>query len=106
MWWTWVARQKVELRLPMRGLRDSFGTWVYETNGVKQAQEWLGHGDPATTLRHYVRLTTAAREGCRRARRGDASGAGGGAGAADGGRDGRATSSPRTAAARLRGWSA
>ena len=41
--------------------RDSFGTWVYETYGVKQAQEWLGHGDPATTLRHYVRLTTAAR---------------------------------------------
>jgi hypothetical protein len=40
---------------------DSFGTWVYETCGVKQAQEWLGHGDPATTLRHYVRLTTAAR---------------------------------------------
>ena len=28
---------------------------------MKQAQEWLGHGDPATTLRHYVRLTTAAR---------------------------------------------
>jgi hypothetical protein len=28
---------------------------------VKQAQEWLGHSDPATTLRHYVRLTTAAR---------------------------------------------
>ena len=25
------------------------------------AQEWLGHSDPATTLRHYVRLTTAAR---------------------------------------------
>jgi hypothetical protein len=41
--------------------RDSFGTWVYETYDVKQAQEWLGHGDPATTLRHYVRLTTAAR---------------------------------------------
>jgi integrase len=34
---------------------------VYETYGVKQAQEWLGHSDPATTLRHYVRLTTAAR---------------------------------------------
>jgi len=33
----------------------------YETYGVKQAQEWLGHSDPATTLRHYVRLTTAAR---------------------------------------------
>lgn len=32
-----------------------------ETYGVKQAQERLGHGDPATTLRHYVRLTTAAR---------------------------------------------
>jgi hypothetical protein len=45
----------------MHGLRDSFGTWVYETYGVKQAQEWLGHGDPATTLRHYVRLTTTAR---------------------------------------------
>ena len=28
---------------------------------MKQAQEWLGHGDPATTLRHYVRLATAAR---------------------------------------------
>ena len=26
-----------------------------------QAQEWLSHSDPATTLRHYVRLTTAAR---------------------------------------------
>ena len=61
MWWTWVARQKVEPHLPIHGLRDSFGTWVYETYGVKQAQEWLGHGDPATTLRHYVRLTTAAR---------------------------------------------
>ena len=34
---------------------------MYETYGVKQAQEWLGHSDPATTLRHYVRLTTAAR---------------------------------------------
>jgi len=61
MYWTWVARRKVEPHLPMHGLRDSFGTWVYETYGVKQAQEWLGHGDPATTLRHYVRLTTAAR---------------------------------------------
>ena len=61
MWWTWVARQKVERRLPLHGLRDSFGTRVYETCGVKQAQEWLGHGDPATTLRHYVRLTVAAR---------------------------------------------
>jgi hypothetical protein len=36
-------------------------TWVYEEYGVRQAQEWLGHSDPATTLRHYVRLTTAAR---------------------------------------------
>jgi len=45
----------------MHGLRDSLGTWAYETYGVKQAQEWLGHGDPATTLRHCVRLTTAAR---------------------------------------------
>jgi integrase len=43
-------------RLPGRGR-----TWVYEGYGVKQAQEWLGHSDPATTLRHYVRLTTAAR---------------------------------------------
>jgi len=43
-------------RLPGRGR-----TWVYEEYGVKQAQEWLGHSDPATTLRHYVRLTTAAR---------------------------------------------
>ena len=34
---------------------------MYETYGVKRAQEWLGHSDPATTLRHYVRLTTAAR---------------------------------------------
>ncbi len=56
-----MARQKEQPHLPMHALRDSFGTWVYETYGVKQAQEWLGHGDPATTLRHYVRLTTAAR---------------------------------------------
>ena len=52
---------KVDLHLPIHGLRDSFGTWVYETHGVKQAREWLGHSDPATTLRHYVHLTTAAR---------------------------------------------
>jgi hypothetical protein len=38
-------------------------TWVYEEYGVKQAREWLGHSDPATTLRHYVHLTTAARAG-------------------------------------------
>ena len=37
------------------------GVPVRVTYGVKQAQEWLGHSDPATTLRHYVRLTTAAR---------------------------------------------
>ena len=60
-WWNWVARQKIHPHLPIHGLRDSFGTWVYETYGVKQAQEWLGHSAPATTLRHYVRLTTAAR---------------------------------------------
>jgi integrase len=60
-WWNWVARQKIDPHLPIHGLRDSFGTWVYETYGVKQAQEWRGHSDPATTLRHYVRLTAAAR---------------------------------------------
>src|SRR5450756_2427655 len=60
-WWNWAALQKIDPHLPIHGLRDSFGTWVYETYGVKQAQEWLGHSDPATTLRHYVRLTTAAR---------------------------------------------
>jgi hypothetical protein len=43
------------------GLRDSFGAWVYETVGVKQSQERLGHGDLATTLRRHVRLTMAAR---------------------------------------------
>jgi integrase len=56
-----VARQKTDPHLPIQGPRDSFGTWVYETWGVKQAQEWLGHADPATTLRHYMRLITAAR---------------------------------------------
>ena len=61
MWWNWVARQKIDPHLPIHGLRDSFGTWVYETYGVQQAQDWLGHSDPATTLRHYVRLTAAAR---------------------------------------------
>ena len=59
--WNWVARQKIDPHLPIHGLRDSFGTWVYEQYGVKQAQEWLGQSYPATTLRHYVRLTTAAR---------------------------------------------
>ena len=33
---------------------------MYVTHGVRQAQEWLGHSDPATTLRHYVHLTTSA----------------------------------------------
>jgi hypothetical protein len=28
---------------------------------LKQAQEWIGHSDPATTLRRYVRLTAAER---------------------------------------------
>jgi hypothetical protein len=35
--------------------------WVYETYGLKQAQEWPSHSDPATTLRHHVHFTTAAR---------------------------------------------
>ena len=56
-----MARQKIDPHLPIHGLRDSFGTWVYEEHGVKQAQAWLGHSDPATTLRHYARLTTTAR---------------------------------------------
>ena len=56
----WPARRSTRT-CRSTGCRDSFGTWVYETYGVKQAQEWLGHSDPATTLRHYVRLTTAAR---------------------------------------------
>jgi hypothetical protein len=43
------------------GLRDSFGTWVYETYGVKQAQEWLGRSDPATMLRHCVISLTSHR---------------------------------------------
>ena len=60
-WWNRVACQRIDPHLPMHGLRDSFGTWVYETYGVKQGQEWLGHSDPATRLRHYVSLTTAAR---------------------------------------------
>ena len=46
-WWNWVARQKIDPYLPIHGLRDSFGTWVYETYGVKQAQEWLGHSEDA-----------------------------------------------------------
>jgi hypothetical protein len=42
--WNWVARQRIDPHLPIHGLRDSFGTWVYQTYGVKQAQEWLGRG--------------------------------------------------------------
>ncbi|NLE21889.1 MAG: site-specific integrase [Actinobacteria bacterium] len=60
IWWRWAKDARLRPHLPLHGLRDSFGTWVYETWGVKQAQEWLGHSDPATTLRHYVRLTKAA----------------------------------------------
>ena len=60
-WWNRVARQRIDPHLPIHGLMDSFGTWVCEKHGVKQAQEWLGHSDPATTLQHCVRLTTAAR---------------------------------------------
>jgi integrase len=47
-WWNWVARQKIDPHLPILGLRDSCGTWVYETYGVKQAQVWRGHSDPVT----------------------------------------------------------
>jgi hypothetical protein len=34
-------------------------SWWDQSSG--KAPEWLGHGNPATTLRHYVRPTTAAR---------------------------------------------
>ena len=60
-WWNWVAGQTIDPHLQVHALRDSFGTWVYETYGVKQEQDWLGHSDPVTTLRHYLRLTAAAR---------------------------------------------
>ena len=56
-----VAHQNIGPHLPIHGLRDCFGTLVNEECVVKQAQDWLGHSDPATTVRHYVRLTTAAR---------------------------------------------
>jgi len=46
---------EIDPHLPIHGRRDSFGTWVYEEYGVKQAQEWLGHSDPATTLRRDSR---------------------------------------------------
>ena len=45
-----TGRRKVACAIPGRHL-----------GFAAQAQEWLGHSDPATTLRHYVRLTTAAR---------------------------------------------
>ena len=38
-WWSWVAGQAIDPHQPIHGLRDSFGTWVYEEYGVKQAQE-------------------------------------------------------------------
>ena len=79
-WWNWVARQKIDPHLPFTGLRDSFGTWVYETYGVKQAQEWLGHSDPATTLRHYEPDHGRPGEGRGGAGRGDPGGARGGRG--------------------------
>jgi integrase len=60
-WRNWVARQRIDPHLPIHGLSDSCDTWVYDEYGVKQAQERLGQSDPPTTLRHYVRLTTAAR---------------------------------------------
>jgi integrase len=50
------SRPATQAGLPGRGR-----TWLYETYGVKQAQEWLGHGNPATTLRRNVRLTAAAK---------------------------------------------
>ena len=55
------ARARDGRRAARAGLPGRVRTRVYEAYGVKQAQEWLGHSDPATTLRHYVRLTTAAR---------------------------------------------
>jgi hypothetical protein len=34
-----LSRQKIDPHLPLHDLRDSFGTSVYETFGVKQAKE-------------------------------------------------------------------
>ena len=48
-WWKWVARQKID---PVPGSTR---------NTASSRSEWLGHSDPATRLRHYVSLTTAAR---------------------------------------------
>ena len=74
--WNWVARQRIDPHLPIHGLRDSFGTWVYETYGVKQAQEWLGHSEPATTAALRAPHHGLAGESRGRARRGDAGRAG------------------------------
>ena len=70
-WWNWVARQGIDPHLPIHGLRDSFGTWVYETYGVKQAQERLRAlrpGEHAAALRAPDH--GGASEGRGRARRG------------------------------------
>ena len=43
-WWNWVARQKIDPRLPIHGLRDSFGTWAYETYGLMSTAFATGAG--------------------------------------------------------------
>jgi len=45
----------------LAALRDLDGVADEAHLDLKQAQEWLGHSDPATTLRRYVRLTAAER---------------------------------------------
>jgi integrase len=60
-----LGRQLGDSELPpvisLHGLRDSIGSDVYKHEGVKAAQLFLRHRDPATTLRHYVRVSDSDR---------------------------------------------
>jgi site-specific recombinase XerC len=48
-WCNWVARQKIDPHQPIHGLRDSFGTWVYETSGSGRRRS--GSGTPTRRRR-------------------------------------------------------
>lgn len=56
-WDSWFSRQPM-VRIPMRNLRNSYGTWMAaEGHDVAMVGKLMGHTQMGTTFRHYLRPT-------------------------------------------------
>lgn len=56
-WDNWFSRQPV-VRIPMRNLRNSYGTWMAAAgHDVAMVGKLMGHTQMGTTFRHYLRPT-------------------------------------------------